>query len=77
MTDQTTPTQETLPIWQARSFYAQIGALVAALLALTGESELGAEFAEKFPDHMMALIAAGLGLWAYIERLLGKMKLVL
>ena len=65
-----------LPFWRARSFWAQIGMLISAVLALLGESELGAEFAETFPDAVLAAISAGFGLWAYIERLLGKMKLV-
>lgn len=66
----------TLPIWQARSFWAQIAAALTAVAALLGWHELAAG-AETLPDHVMPLITAALGAWAYIERLLGSRKLTL
>lgn len=77
MTDTTPAPVAEMPIWQARSFWVTIGAWISATLALAGEEALGVEFAETFPDQMLAAITAVMGLWAYIERLYGKAKLIL
>lgn len=65
-----------LPIWQARSFWLQIGALLAALFSIANQPELAEEAKNDFPDKVTTAIAAVLALWAYIERIFGKMKLV-
>lgn len=64
---------ERLNILLARSFWAQIFAIVAAGLTIGGVEPIDAG---EYTEAVMAFITAGLGLWAYLERLFGKMKLV-
>lgn len=65
-----------LPFWQARSTWAAVGAILASVATLAGQPEAAAEAAE-LPDKVLPLIGAALALWAYGERLFGKMRLVL
>ncbi|MGB1226001.1 MAG: hypothetical protein ACPHCN_17930 [Mycobacterium sp.] len=65
-----------LPILQARSTWLAIGSVLAAIFMLAGDAETAEAVKADFADKMLAAVSSALALWAYVERLFGKMRLV-